>query len=322
MPFFKRAVQWAKRTIGNKAQAYDPLQQGNGTGWEPEETPESDYSSPLSSETSSIDVVRIPAKQIILPPTTILGKYTYVSTIAENIIHLYRTAGGEQVIVKTTYGFEANKHRQLAGPSSHHPNMVQYIDIATLDGEPVDPSSANPKDKVLLLMEFSNGRSFQNLVIHALETNQTLPAAFCFHVLRSILDGLFYMQAAHGMRHADMHLGNVTFDVREDQAVRCLLIDFDNTYAFYDQDDWAPELASAFALTAREIKRLQKAFPSEVVWHTMLAIDARNLGCSADRIRQFRDECLEKAGGMESLVSDMPEWLAEYFGNATSKLHV
>lgn len=308
----KTALRWTQRTINNNSQAYEPLLQGNGTGWRPEEDEDSSL---LSSDMSFPDLDRASATQTSLPPISILnGKYTYISTIVKNLIHLYQSARGEQIIVKSAPAREAKIHRQLAGPSQYHPNLVRYIDTTTLNGKPINMNAnSDLPEEVFLLMEFSNSGSWQSLVNHAIAHNHVLPAAFCFHVLRSVIDGLTYMQESHGLLHTDAHLGNVTFDVTQEGTVRCLLIDFEAALKFYPGE----LVASSFSLTAQEMMRCRKAFPEEVLRLVALAVDRKIPGRSENRMREFRDVCLREAGKLGFLVSDMPDWLAEYFDWAT-----
>lgn len=298
--------RWASKALKKKdPQGYYPLATGNGRGWEPESS---------SSNSSGSDIDWNFSRQPSPPPKVILGEYTYHSTIAQDIIHLYvESATGTYVVAKEAPLREANIHRKLAGHTQRHPNIVQFIDTASLQGETETFQPGKILENFLLLMEFSNGGCWQQLFNFAMTHNHVLPARFSYHILRSALDGLMHMQASHGMVHTDAHLGNLTFDIRNGR-VHCLLIDFEASEVVSREDP-----SPSFALTAREILRNGKAFPQDVLHCISFAADRKTPTLSLDVLHQLKSHCLAKAGGLECFVNDLPEWLVQYFDMTLSR---
>lgn len=315
---FKTALSWARKVMdSNYRQGYDPLQIGNGTGWIPEDYDDSEFGGSvnenLSSEDSFISLQLTSAHEVSPPPKVILGKYTFVSTIAQDNIHLYQSAVGKEfVVVKNAPFIEADNHRRVAGNYEAHPNLAQYINTATLEGQPL--SNGQSPNNVLLLMEYANSGSWQRLVNFALKNNFVLPATFCWHVLSSVLSGLIHMQSTHGMMHMDAHLGNVTFDMKKGR-VRCMLIDFEASFILH-QENWETSLSPSFSLTAREILRNREAFPQDFVHIVSFAAKTETYRLGLETLRELRDLSLAKAGGLETTEDGMPNWLGAYFASA------
>lgn len=309
---FRNVMKWARKAINNSTVVYDPIAQGGGTGWVPEESTTNLLGEALSSD-GSFEAMEMPtARQVAPPPKVVLGEYNYHSTIAQNIVHLYESALG-LVVVKEAPLREANKHERLAGGhrTDTHPNIVRYVATATLQGE-VMPGADRP-DKVLLLMEFANSGSWQQLATFARDHGHVLPVAFCYHVLRSVLDGLIHMQSAHGMMHTDAHLGNVTFDI-QDGMLRCLLIDFEASLVLLQPETWETELSPSFSLTAREITNNRGAFPEAFMDEMYFVTTRVKAGLSSlDMLRKLRNYSLKQAGGLELVVESLPPWLVAYF---------
>lgn len=262
-----------------------------------------------------------PALQMRDPPNVILTqstRYTFRSTVAASQeIHLYEADSAQLVVAKFADLREVQLHERVAScAGQQHPNVAAYVGVATLQGKEV-PERVCPDDldDLILLIQYANGGSLQQLADHALKHSYKLPARLCYHVLGCVVDALIYVQTKHGVQHEDVHLGNVTFDIK-DGSIGVLLIDYGLVTVLPKCRNWEKELTSSMAMTARAIFASRDAFEAEFVEYVAtIPVEYSNQKVSLDALRERRRFCLGKAGEGIARVEDVPVWLAQYFAD-------
>lgn len=276
-------------------------------------------------------IIDLPAMRSRDPPKVIHNHSTYYkfhSPIAANHqVYLYLSASGQPIVAKVADSREVEMHERVAGSAAQrHPNIVEYVGAATFQGNEI-PKDVSPYDcaDLILLMQYVNGGDLRELATYAYEHGHKIPAQFCFHVLGCVVDALIYLQTVHGVQHDDVHLGNVTFDIK-DGLVRFLLIDYGKVTVLPKRRNWEKELTSSLARTATVIQFpcYRYTFEAEFIQHvaTIPVESHKQKEISLHTLRELRKICLEKAGGGTARIEDLPVWLAEYFADLLKRQKV
>lgn len=181
----------------------------------------------------------------------------------------------------------------------------------------VDSSDPN----AWLVLEHANSGTLGDLLAHArggadgsTTHPRKIPAAFCFHILTSILDAVVTIQETHGVQHIDLHAGNIVFHMLPGPWPPIVkVIDFGKIFQLPDEDShddvpWDEARSPSVGALVRALLAQRDVFEDEF----LVAIRALNAQMSPlQTLRTARATARTKA---EALDQHVPDWLLGYFG--------
>ncbi|CAN8106335.1 unnamed protein product [Discula destructiva] len=235
------------------------------------------------------------------------GEHTFKSTLTPTV-HLYTDPAGNNVVVKYAPNEEAKTHREISDPSNA--SIIRLLDVG----------QTNNATSSWLVLEWANSGTLRDLLCHARAdagvTPCQIPAAFCFHVLASILDAIVTMQEDHGVQHIDLHPGNVVLHMAGPYPPLVKVIDFGKIVQLKEDEDedeipWGESLTSSVGPLMRALLAqwdvLEDAFLTAIRPLSVQRISIASLS-------RARASALVSAGAVSENV---PQWLAGYFAERT-----
>lgn len=251
-----------------------------------------------------------------MPPVTLTSRrntiYTYESSLNATV-HRYTDPTGAIVIVKYAPKKEVDTHREISQPLP--PSTIRLLNV-------IDAESDSFTGRWMVL-EYANNETFRDLLANARddgtrspELPRKIPAAFCFHVLASILDAVITLQETYGVQHIDLHAGNIVFHMPESGYPPLVkIIDFGKVFRLPEnegeEDDvsWDDAESPVVCFLIRALLNQQADVLEDEFLEAIRPL--RTQTTSLRVLKAARASALVRAA---DIANDVPQWLATYFG--------